>query len=151
MSQYELIKQQISEAVPFAKHTGIELVAVGDGLGEALLPEQETSKNHIGSQHAGALFTLAEAASGAAMAGGFMSLPFAVKSVAAKASIRYLKIAKGAIKANAVTSRATLDLQTELKSQGKVQFSVGVSLRDHSDVEVAIVDVDWHVAKVKTI
>jgi hypothetical protein len=47
----------------------------------------------MGSQHAGALFSLVAATSGAAMAGGFMSLPFPVKSVAAEASIHYLKIA----------------------------------------------------------
>src|SRR5258706_7795561 len=72
---YETIRAQMAAAVPFARHVGIELVEIVPGKGVATLDETATSVNHIGSQHAGALFTLGETASGAAMAGAFAALP----------------------------------------------------------------------------
>ncbi len=74
MTLYDVIREQISKTVPFARHAGVELVRIDDGVGEAELRQTETSVNHIGSQHAGALFTLGEAASGAAMAGALAPL-----------------------------------------------------------------------------
>lgn len=84
MTPYDMIREPISKTVPFSSHTGIELISIENGIGEALLPAQDVTLNHIGSQHAGALFTLGEAA----------------------------------------------------------------SMRDEADVEVATMQVDWHVSKV---
>ena len=63
------ILAHLRTSVPFADHVGIELDTIDPGRAIARLPERLDSTNHIGSVHAGALFTLAEAASGAAMAG----------------------------------------------------------------------------------
>lgn len=147
MTPYEIIRDHISKTVPFANHTGVELVLVDDGIGEAMLRKQDVTLNHIGSQHAGALFTLGEAASGAAMAGGFLSVLLSVRPVAANASIQYLKVAKGAIQASASLSQPTTDLLSILNSVGKVQFTVNVSMRDQEGTEVATMNVDWHVSK----
>ena len=64
---YMMMKTFFEENVPYAKHSGIELLEIADGRGAAQLPDWKETQNHMGSQHAGALFTLAEAASGAAM------------------------------------------------------------------------------------
>jgi acyl-coenzyme A thioesterase PaaI-like protein len=47
----------------------------------------------LGTPHAGALFTLAETASGAAMAGGFAELILGLRPVAKESRIQYQKVA----------------------------------------------------------
>lgn len=147
MTPYDMIRERISQTVPFASHTGIELISIENGVGEALLPAKDVTLNHIGSQHAGALFTLGEAASGAAMAGGFLSVLMSVRPVAANATIQYLKVAKGPIRAFAALSRPSDSLLDDLAKSGKIQFAVEVSMRDEAEIEVASMQVDWHVSK----
>lgn len=147
MSMYEMIKAQLGQSVPFAAHAGVEILEIGDGVAEAAMAETATSVNHIGSQHAGALYTCGETASGAAMAGAFASVLMSVRPVAAKATIDYLKIAKGTITAKAKTAEAGEELLAKLEAEGKVAFDVGVSLTDEAGVEVATMTVAWHVKK----
>ena len=83
MTLYETIRTQMTSTVPFARHAGVTITEVADGRAFARLPETPESVNHIGSQHAGALFTLGETASGAAMAGAFAQVLLAIRPVAA--------------------------------------------------------------------
>jgi acyl-coenzyme A thioesterase PaaI-like protein len=66
---HDLILTDRRQAVPFARHVGVELLTMGDGEASAQLAKRPEGLNHIATHHAGALFTLVEAASGAAMAG----------------------------------------------------------------------------------
>src|SRR3712207_7474748 len=47
------------------------VVEVAPGRGVVRLPDRDELRNHVGSQHAGALFSAGEAASGAAFVGAF--------------------------------------------------------------------------------
>lgn len=145
----ELILEHLKQAVPFANHVGIELLAMDEGKGEARLQERPHGLNHIATHHAGALFTLAEAASGAAMAGTFASVLATVRPVAANASIRYLRPARGTITAAARIDDTVDDLLARLKDAGKVQFRVSVVLRNEDMKEVASMDVDWNVSTLR--
>ena len=51
----EMMKNFFEQNVPFAKLTGIELLKIGAGSGEARLADRLETKNHLGTQHAGAL------------------------------------------------------------------------------------------------
>lgn len=150
MSQFDAIRRHISLTVPFATHAGIELVRVGDGTGEASLAERPFTLNHIATQHAGALFTLGEAASGAAMAGGLMPVLPQVRPVAATANIQYLKVARGVIRAHARIGEATELLRMRLEEAGKVQFTVEISMTDKAGTEVATMQVVWHVSRLRS-
>lgn len=66
---YDLIRKQLSSSVPFARHAGVEIEKIESGRATARLPFRAEGLNHLGTQHAAALFALGEAASGAAMAG----------------------------------------------------------------------------------
>jgi acyl-coenzyme A thioesterase PaaI-like protein len=147
MSIYDIVKAQLGTAVPFAAHTGVELVEVAPGKGVASLAQSDTSINHIGSQHAGALFTLGEAASGAAMAGTFADIMMIIRPVAAEANITYLKVAKGTITATARTVDTPETLTAALNHDNKVRFDVLVVLTDEAGTEVAKMTVAWHVRK----
>lgn len=144
---FEMIRDQLNGAVPFAAHAGVALTKVSPDGAAAELPQTATSVNHIGSQHAGALFTLGEAASGAAMAGVFAPVLLEVRPVAAGARIRYGRIAKGRISAEASVEGEGAALLDALARDGKVAFDVGVVLRDGDGQEVAAMTVNWHVSK----
>ena len=75
MTPYDMIKAQLGTIVPFQNYVGVELLELADGTASAQLEQRDETTNHIKTQHAGAMFTLGEAASGAAMAAAFMPTP----------------------------------------------------------------------------
>ena len=145
MSPFEMIREHMSKAVPFATHTGLEIVSIGEGACTAALDQRPETSNHIGSQHAGALFTLGEAASGGAMSGALVTRILSLRPVAADASIRYTRIAKGRITARAETSKSSDVLLKALDDEGKVAFDVNVTMTDAEGQTVAEMTVKWHV------
>src|SRR5689334_16072221 len=97
MTDYDLIAKGMTQAVPFAGHLELEITEVSEGEATVVLPERPELKNHVGSQHAGALFTAAETASGAAFVGAFAERMGDVTPLAKSAEISYEKIANGPI------------------------------------------------------
>jgi uncharacterized protein (TIGR00369 family) len=139
------LKGMLSQVVPFNRHLGLEVLEVGDGSAAVRLPEGPHLMNHVGTQHAAALFSVAEAASGGAMLGAFSDLIGQVTPLARSASINYLKPARGPITARAVVSEPVAEVRTRLDGEGRAEFPVDVTLTDGSDVVVAEVTVSWHI------
>src|SRR4051794_23587239 len=83
-------------SLPFNALIGV--AADGDAL---TLRESETIHNHVGTVHAGALFTLGEAASGVAIARQVLSVLGGAMPVTKTASIAYRRPARGRIRATA--------------------------------------------------
>ena len=144
---YDMIRSQIARSVPFARHAGVEIDTIGNGRASAHLPFRPEGLNHIGTQHAAALFALGEAASGAAMAGAFAPILLEVRPVAAEASIRYFGLAKGAVTADARVEAEPDALLAAMKIDGKVRFPIVVSLKGEDGIEIGEMTVDWHVSK----
>lgn len=146
MTPYDAVKAQLSTSVPFANHVGVEIVSVADGVAETRLEQRTETSNHIGSQHAGAMFTLGEAASGAAMAGGFLPVILKVRPVAATARIAYVKVAKGTLTAHARIAGDVKELLAALDADGKVKCAVDVDIRDGDGDTVVEMSVDWYIS-----
>jgi acyl-coenzyme A thioesterase PaaI-like protein len=144
---YEAVRAGLEQAIPFNKHLGLQVVEVSDGSGSVLLPDDEALRNHVGSQHAGGLFSAAEAASGAAFVGAFAERMGEITPLAKAAQIDYLKLAKGPITATATLGEEKSELLERLDADGRVEFPVSVSLTNADGTEVATVSVDWHVRK----
>ena len=142
----EIILAHLRDAVPFASHVGIELLSMGEGEATAQLQERPHVLNHVATHHAGALFTLAETASGAAMAGTFAPVLTSVRPVTANASISYLRPARGMITATAKVDAPAEALLATLHEKGKVQFRVDVTLRNDAGKNIATMNVDWNVS-----
>src|SRR5262245_51249321 len=96
---YEAVRAGFGQAIPFVGFLGLEFLELGPGNAKVRLPERPELENHVGSQHAGALFTVAEAASGGAFVGSFAERLGELTPLAKAASIDYVKIAKGPIDA----------------------------------------------------
>jgi uncharacterized protein (TIGR00369 family) len=144
---FDVLRAGMEQGIPFNGHLGLKITEIGDGRGVVQMPDDEHLRNHVGSQHAGALFTCAEAASGAAFVGAFAERLGEVTPLAKSASIDYLKIAKGPITATGTLGEGKQELLDRLDADGRVQFAVTVSLADEAGTEVAKVTVDWHVRK----
>jgi uncharacterized protein (TIGR00369 family) len=144
---FEAVRAGLEQAIPFNKHLGLEVVEVTESSGSVRLPEDERLLNHVGSQHAGGLFSAAEAASGAAFVGAFLERMGEITPLAKAARIDYLKLAKGPIVATGTLSEDKASLLERLDDEGRVEFPIAVSLRDQDGTEVAKVTVDWHVRK----
>ena len=144
---FDAVRAGLEQAIPFNGHLGLEVVAVSEGSGSVRLPDDPNLLNHVGSQHAGALFTAGEAASGAAFLGAFLERMGEITPLAKSASISYRKIAKGPIVATGTLAEAHSALLERLDADGRVEFAIDVSLKDANDLEVATMIVDWHVRK----
>lgn len=146
MSPFDALRAQLSAVVPFAAHVGVALREIAPGEASATLDQTHSTSNHIATMHAGALFTLAEAASGAAMAGLFLERLAQLRPVAASATIDFVKPAKGTITARAAVEGDKAALFAALDAEGKVRFPVRIRMEDAEGREVARMSVDWHVS-----
>ena len=142
---YELIRKQLGKAVPFARHAGVEIETIEKGRAVARLPFRPEGLNHIGTQHAAALFAAGEAASGA-----FAPILLEIRPVAAEAIIRFLAVAKGPVRAEAQINGNADDLVAAVKTDGKSVFQVAVNLTGEDGAKVAEMTVHWHVSKKRT-
>jgi len=140
---YDAIRSGLQQAVPFNGYLGLEVLEVGDGFGVVRLPEGEHLRNHVGSQHAGALFSVAEAASGVAMVGAFADHIRTVTPLVKSAEIRYQKIALGPITASARLAEPPGAVLERVQREGRSEFRVQVDLADASGTKVAEVVVSW--------
>jgi uncharacterized protein (TIGR00369 family) len=142
---FDAIAKGMSMAVPFAGFLGIEILDISAGEATARLPSRQELKNHVGTQHAGALFSVAETASGAAFVGAFAIRMGDVTPLAAAAEINYEKIASGPITAVGKLGIDAAEALATLDAEGKVQFPCEVELTDEKGARVATATVQWHV------
>jgi uncharacterized protein (TIGR00369 family) len=145
---FEMMKTFFEQNVPYAKHTGIELLVIADGHGKARLPDRPETTNHMGTQHAGALFTLGEAASGAASVFLFADKVTSVKAAITDANISYLRSARGDIIAEGKLRQAGSEVLATFNADGKVEYMVDVVLTDSKDREVCKMDVKWSIKSI---
>ncbi len=144
---YDRIKQQMMDTLPFVRLLGISIDDIGAGTSKVSMPEDPRLNNHLGTQHAGALFTLAETASGAAMAGGFAELILGLRPVAKESRIAYQKLARGATRAEGRVPGDLAALKAQLAQDGKVAFPVAVDIFDSEGTLAAQVTVDWYLSQ----
>jgi uncharacterized protein (TIGR00369 family) len=142
---FDAIAKGLAMAVPFAGYLGLEITDVSAGEATVRLPRRADLTNHVGSQHAGALFTVAETASGAAFVGAFAVRMGEVTPLARSAEIDYLKVANGPITASAKLGVDAAEALAILDAEGKVEFPCEVELSDESGNLVATATVSWHV------
>ena len=144
---YDAVRQGLEQAIPYNRYLGLEVTEVAEGRGVVRLPEEDHLKNHVGSQHAGALFSAGEAASGAAFVGAFAERMGDITPLARSAEISYGKLARGPITATGSLGEEKAALLERLDADGKVEFPVHVDLADGDGNTVAEMTVHWHVRR----
>ena len=144
---YDAIRGGLQQAVPFNSHLGLEISDVGAGVGVVRLPDRSELRNHVGSQHAGALFAAGEAASGAAFVGTFADRLGDITPLVRNAEIAYRKPGQGVITATGRLGNEPDELLADLDDTGKVEFVVDVELTNAHGDTVADMSVQWSVKK----
>jgi uncharacterized protein (TIGR00369 family) len=142
---FDAIAKGMTMAVPFAGHLGLEIGEISAGEATVVLPKRGELTNHVGSQHAGALFTVAETASGAAFVGAFAVRMGDITPLARHAEIDYVKVANGPVTASAKLGVDAAEALATLDAEGKVEFPCHVELTDGAGDLVATATVRWHV------
>ena len=144
---YAALAAGYNQLVPFATHVGVHVDEIGPGTSRVTLPDGAERMNHVQSQHAGALFTAGEAASGGAFIGVFAERMGEITPLAERAEIAYLKIARGDITARGRLEGEGDEILAELDREGRVRFPVAVELTDADGTLVCEMTVHWYVRK----
>jgi acyl-coenzyme A thioesterase PaaI-like protein len=144
---YAAVAAGLSQAIPFNVHLGLETTTVAEDHGAVRLPDDEKLRNHVGSQHAGGLFSAGEAASGAAFVGAFLDVMGEITPLAESAEIAYRKLAKGQITATARFGEDADALKAKLREEGRIRFPVQVEMTDADGNVVAEMTVRWYVRR----
>ncbi len=141
------LRAVLSEAVPYNRHLALEVVEVAAEGSLVRLPDRPYLLNHVGTQHAGALFSVGEAASGGVVFGLLGERIAQITPVARSAEIAYRKPARGAISARARLVEPAEAILARLTPGAKVDTDVEVSLSDETGLEVATMKVRWHLRR----
>jgi acyl-coenzyme A thioesterase PaaI-like protein len=144
MTDFDAIRELMPTVVPFVKTLGLQYLELAEGRAVLRLSDDPAFHNHVGGPHAGAIFTLAESASGAVVIGSFEDLLPTVTPLAASAQIAYTKFQQGPVTAEAVLGRPAAEVRAELAETGRtVQFPVTVTMRDTDGNETSAMTISW--------
>jgi uncharacterized protein (TIGR00369 family) len=128
----EAIRRQLDRSVPLARLLGIEIDRLDHDAAQARLAANAHLASHIGSLHAGALFSVCEAAAGAALAGAMAAVIMRTRIVVRDARIDYLKPAHGEVQARARLAEDGDVLLQRLLRDGRADAEVDVSACCHA-------------------
>lgn len=140
-----VLRLALANAVPFNQALGIEILDIGEHHTAVRLPQDDRLLNHVGTQHAGALFTAGEWATGVAMSALLGDRVTSSVLLAERAEVHYRAPASGPIVATA-RPRST-DLLERLDAEGRARVTVDAELVDEDGAVVVEMAVDWYVKK----
>jgi|SRR5947209_6492583 len=143
----ETLRRALVDYVPFNRHLEIEVLVVQPGYGVVRLPDREFLRNHVGSQHAGALFLAGEAAGGAAFIGAFAAEMGDITFLMKGATISYSRLAHGDITATCRIGHALDGVRRELAATGRARLGAEVALEDGAETSVATLVLDYSVRR----
>jgi uncharacterized protein (TIGR00369 family) len=124
----DAVRVGLPASVPMVATLDLEFLDLAHDRAVLRLPDNAPYRNHIGGPHAGAMFTLAESASGALVLANFGDLLAEVTPLAVEATIRYLKVAMGPVTATATLGAAASDVLATLEAGERPEFTVEVEL-----------------------
>jgi uncharacterized protein (TIGR00369 family) len=129
--------------VPMARTLNLEFVETTSERAVVRMPDQADYHNHVGGPHAGAMFTLAESASGAIVIAAFGDQMSRAVPLAVKAEIGYKKLAMGVVTATATLGRPVADVVAELDAGKRPEFPVAIEIRRADGAVTGAMTVVW--------
>ncbi|MET8702362.1 DUF4442 domain-containing protein [Kitasatospora sp. NPDC058032] len=137
------IGRLLDSTVPMARTLKLEYLETTPERAVLRLPDQPEYHNHVGGPHAGAMFTLAESASGCIVLGAFGDQLSRAVPLAVSAEISYKKLAMGAVTATAVLGRPAADIVAELDKGERPEFPVTVEITRADGAVTGVMTVIW--------
>ncbi len=118
----------LPQVVPMVGTLSLSVVEVEPQRAVLRLPDQAAFHNHLGGPHAGAMFTLAESASGALVLANFGDMLDRLVPLAVEATIRYEAVAMGGVTAVATMASTAAEVLAELDAGERPEFLVEIEL-----------------------
>lgn len=145
---YEIVMKEMPTQVPMVGTLNIEYLELGPGHALLRMPDQPDYHNHIGGIHAGAMFTLAETASGAIVLAEFGDRFNEYVPLAVTATIRYLKVALGPLTAEATMDTTPAEVIAQMEAGVRPEFNVVVAIRDEGGTQTGEMTIVWTLKRV---
>jgi uncharacterized protein (TIGR00369 family) len=139
----EGVKIGFPQAVPMVGTLNMEFLELDETRAVMRMPDQNAFHNHVGGPHAGAMFTLAESASGALVLANFGDRMADATPLAVEASIRYKKLAMGPVIATAQMMRTGAEVLAELDGGGRPEFLVEITIATEDGTVTGEMTIVW--------
>ncbi|MFJ8074013.1 DUF4442 domain-containing protein [Streptomyces sp. NPDC096176] len=123
------VGELLAATVPMVRTLKLEYLETTAERAVLRLPDEPEYHNHVGGPHAGAMFTLAESASGAVVLAAFGDQLGRAVPLPVKAETSYKKLAKGVLTATATLGRPIADVVKELDAGERPEFPVTVDIQ----------------------
>ena len=133
----------MAATVPMVRTLGLEFLETTPERAVVALPDQADYHNHVGGPHAGAMFTLAESASGAIVLAAFSEQLSRAVPLAVRAEIAYHKRARGPGTATAGRGRPAAEVVRELDGGHRPEFPVRVAIRRADGAVTGEMTITW--------
>ncbi|MFJ1899780.1 MULTISPECIES: DUF4442 domain-containing protein [unclassified Streptomyces] len=135
--------EMVAATVPMVRTLNLEFLESTAERAVVRLPDQADFHNHVGGPHAGAMFTLAESASGAIVIAAFGDQLTRAVPLAVKAEIGYRKLAMGDVTATATLGRPVAEVVAELDEGKRPEFPVSVRIQRADGAVTGEMTVVW--------
>lgn len=133
----------LTATVPMARTLNLQFLETTAERAVVRMPDQADYHNHVGGPHAGAMFTLAESASGAIVIAAFGDQLSRAVPLAVKAEIGYKKLAMGVVTATATLGRPAADVVAELDAGERPEFPVLIEITREDGAVTGEMTVVW--------
>ncbi|MCQ8834336.1 DUF4442 domain-containing protein [Streptomyces malaysiensis] len=137
------VGEMLAATVPMVRTLNLEFLETSPERAVLSLPDQSDFHNHVGGPHAGAMFTLAESASGAVVLAAFGDQLGRAVPLAVRAEIGYKKLAKGPVTATATLGRPAADVVAELDAGERPEFPVNVAITREDGAVTGEMSIVW--------
>ncbi|PZT73746.1 MULTISPECIES: DUF4442 domain-containing protein [unclassified Streptomyces] len=135
--------EMLAATVPMVRTLNLEFLESTAERAVIRMPDQPDYHNHVGGPHAGAMFTLAESASGAIVIAAFGDQLSRAVPLAVRAEIGYKKLAMGEVTATATLGRPAAEVVAELDAGERPEFPVTVEIRRADGAVTGEMTVIW--------
>jgi len=126
--------------IPFIETVGIQ---------KGMLTNNESVQNHLGSIHAGAQFTFAEAASGKYLSSLVPELQGKIVPLLRESSIKYKKQAFSTLRSEVtIEEEALKDFLAKFEAKGRASIVAKVTLYDEENDVTCVGSFKWFVQKI---
>ncbi|WP_326655098.1 MULTISPECIES: DUF4442 domain-containing protein [unclassified Streptomyces] len=137
------VGEMLAATVPMARTLNLEFLETTAERAVVRMPDQADFHNHVGGPHAGAMFTLAETASGAIVIAAFGDQMTRAVPLAVRAEIGYKKLAMGVVTATATLGRPIADVVAELDAGKRPEFPVVIAIQREDGAVTGEMSIVW--------
>ncbi|MFD4693528.1 DUF4442 domain-containing protein [Streptomyces sp. NBC_00683] len=137
------VGEMLSATVPMVRTLNLQYLETSPERAVLSLPDQAEYHNHLGGPHAGAMFTLAESASGAIVVAAFGDQMARAVPLPVTSEMSFKKVAMGAVTATATLGRPVADVIAELDEGKRPEFPITVEIRRADGAVTGEMTVVW--------